>query len=97
MLLELFTLRSPYTGMDIVQVAGRVRNGSLSPFLWLKGSGVTVPPWALRVIETCSAYDPDQRPTFEDVFNLLDTFSDSVVKSASKEHLTRILDQDLGF
>jgi serine/threonine protein kinase len=64
LLLELFTKDKPYSNYELLHVGSLVREGKLSPMMWLKESKLALPTWAIEAIAACSEFDPDKRPTF---------------------------------
>lgn len=60
---EILMQREPYEGMDAVQVATAVVSEKLKPDLPVDG----FPADLLQIISSCYEYEPEDRPTFEEL------------------------------
>lgn len=67
---EILTRGTPYPDYPITQVASLVSNGSMKPEL----SPELVKKWPdlQHLIEWCTEYDPNMRPTFNEIQQFLD-------------------------
>jgi serine/threonine protein kinase len=76
LLVELVTGGSPFPGMDLVSVAGQVRDGRATALTYLPPD-INAPSWIMELMQACFAFYDRDRPSFDDVVAFLTSHAPS--------------------
>jgi serine/threonine protein kinase len=66
--IEITTGEVPHAGLELLDVLLNVRDKRMTP---LTGKPNIAPAWIMPLLNQCFAYDPAQRPTFQQIVQFL--------------------------
>eukprot|EP01122_Echinamoeba_exundans_P016222 TRINITY_DN8155_c0_g1_i1.p1 TRINITY_DN8155_c0_g1~~TRINITY_DN8155_c0_g1_i1.p1 ORF type:complete len:789 (-),score=100.61 TRINITY_DN8155_c0_g1_i1:41-2407(-) len=83
---EMTTGDVPHAGTELLDVLINVRDRRMTP---LTGRPASTPAWILPLLNQCFAYDPSQRPTFQQIIHFMNDHKPQEVQNLERSIMER--------